>query len=692
VRHELGAAIVLLACASAGAGQPPLVFRGSTDLVEVDVVVHDRSGGFVDDLAVDDFSIEDTGQSQTIQQFYLHGSARPAPPAKSAIADPTTALDAARTVVVVFDTAHLTPGGFRRTQSAALTLFSREFRSGDLGGVVTDGRLANGRLTTDREELLKAVKEARPTSAKGTRVLVEHEWPRLSEIEAVRIVFDRDGNVLADAVRRACSDDPLICRKVPVDTYVQSKASQLAASAQAETALTLQILRALADQLARVRGRKTILLMSEGFIAEASWPMVQDVVTLASRASARLYTLDARGLERGLTSIATPATAPDDTSAQILDRMEFGGDPLNALATDTGGFAVRDTNQFDKAIARIGGDLNTYYVLGYRPTTAPDGKFHPIKVSVKRPGVAVRARRGYVAVPRAPSATVATASDVAGSDTDVRPGADAPRAPPAAELDAGAGAPRARPEAAAPAPAPESAPTSPVAPSARARTRPGAAANALRLAPTDKADPDASEGWNAYQRGDVATAQARLAVAAGRQDAQIWVHYAFGLASYALARYREAADAWERVRSGATGFEPVYFDLIDAYVQLKELDRAIRTARDALTRWPGDPEIFQALGVVQTVRGSLDDAVNAFQAAAAIAPDDANVYFNLGKAMELRYYKSRRYVNQLGRWISNEKDREAAIANYERHVSLGGAYAESAEAGLARLNWVPRPQ
>ena len=72
--------------------------------------------------------------------------------------------------------------------------------------------------------------------------------------------------------------------------------------------------------------------------------------------------------------------------------------------------------------------------------------------------------------------------------------------------------------------------------------------------------------------------------------------------------------------------------------------------------------------------------------------NDANTYFNLGEAMELRYFKSRRYVDQLRRWVSNEADRTEAIDNYRRHIELKGVYADSARAGLQRLEWVSRPK
>src|SRR5260221_14244258 len=82
-----------------------------------------------------------------------------------------------------------------------------------------------------------------------------------------------------------------------------------------------------------------------------------------------------------------------------------------AIPDEAGGFAAVNTNQFSTAFDRIVGDNNTYYVLAYYPPTdKKDGKFHRIDVKVSRPGLTVRARRGYMSAKgkAAPKATKKT--------------------------------------------------------------------------------------------------------------------------------------------------------------------------------------------------------------------------------------------------------------------------------------------
>jgi len=289
----------------------------------------------------------------------------------------------------------------------------------------------------------------------------------------------------------------------------------------------------------------------------------------------------------------------------------------------------------------------------------------------------VRARRGFVATAKPAAMIAAAPAQPAPVDRTTSP-------EPATPEPAAAPAP-----AATPAPAVDGTVTN-ATPSNGLRFRPDANKHIDLLLKDEPADEAAQRGWDAYQRGDVAGARASLEVAATSATAHPWVHYALGLSDYALRAFKESAAQWEAVRRVAPTFEPVYFDLVDSYLQLHEQDEAVKVLRAARDRWPKDPDVYNALGVVQTSRGVVDDAVKAFQQAVTLAPQDPVGHFNLGRALEMRYNRNRRYVQQLGRWVTNEHDRTDAIAHYQECIKLGGAFAESAQEGVTRLNWTPK--
>ena len=94
--------------------------------------------------------------------------------------------------------------------------------------------------------------------------------------------------------------------------------------------------------------------------------------------------------------------------------MRLGQDSLRTMSEETGGFAVVNRNDFETAFQRIVDDNSSYYVMGYYSTNERrDGRFRRIEVRVKdRPGLVVRARKGYVAPRgRAPETKAAAAKD-----------------------------------------------------------------------------------------------------------------------------------------------------------------------------------------------------------------------------------------------------------------------------------------
>jgi hypothetical protein len=92
------------------------------------------------------------------------------------------------------------------------------------------------------------------------------------------------------------------------------------------------------------------------------------------------------------------------TPSALNNEVRLGQDSLRVLSDETGGFAVVNTNDVAGAFRRVVDENSSYYVLGYYPANdRRDGRFRKIEVRVKRPGLTVRARRGYVAPRGRPS-------------------------------------------------------------------------------------------------------------------------------------------------------------------------------------------------------------------------------------------------------------------------------------------------
>ncbi|MBZ5516145.1 MAG: VWA domain-containing protein, partial [Acidobacteriia bacterium] len=98
------------------------------------------------------------------------------------------------------------------------------------------------------------------------------------------------------------------------------------------------------------------------------------------------------------------------------DRASFSRDPphtdsapfmnMQILAKRTGGRAFFNDNDLRAALRRAADDSRLVYVLGYYPTHGKwNGRFHDIKIRVRRPGVQLWHRQGYFAQPEEPATT-----------------------------------------------------------------------------------------------------------------------------------------------------------------------------------------------------------------------------------------------------------------------------------------------
>jgi len=140
---------------------------------------------------------------------------------------------------------------------------------------------------------------------------------------------------------------------------------------------------------------------------------LRDIINDANRTNSTFYPVDPRGLVMFDTGAASAVSFPQD---QKLRKIHV--DSIRTLADGTDGLAVVDSNDLDNGLKRISDDLTSYYLLGYYSSnTKLDGGYRALKVKVSRPGVNVRARRGYRAasaeeVAKARTAAAAPAVDV----------------------------------------------------------------------------------------------------------------------------------------------------------------------------------------------------------------------------------------------------------------------------------------
>jgi VWFA-related protein len=117
------------------------------------------------------------------------------------------------------------------------------------------------------------------------------------------------------------------------------------------------------------------------------------LLDVANRNNASFYPIDPRGL-----AVFDSAIGPERPPTLEVDRANLTNriETLRTLAENTDGIATVGSNDLDRGLKRIADDLSSYYLLGYYSSnTKLDGQFRKISVKVNRPGVEVRARRGY---------------------------------------------------------------------------------------------------------------------------------------------------------------------------------------------------------------------------------------------------------------------------------------------------------
>jgi VWFA-related protein len=398
--------------------QPP-TFSTEVEMVVVDVVVVAKGGGPLPGLRPQNFTITEDGVPQEIASFEEVDATLP--PAAEESVEPKPRISAntglhamsARSFVLAFDQDHLSPIGAGRAKTAIADFLRFGPRAGDNVMLVATGGGSwwVARAGAAEEELGALLRrlQGRYTS---------HTTPdQITDWEALRIWQDRDPIALEQVRRRLetyISGRQRSAEGVPVrgidrltegtkemvfDDEVRNRAQEVYQMSVVRNRTTLVSLARVLDSMAAVRGRKTLVLFSEGFIRDTRLEEYAAVLRAAQRANVALYFVDVRGLQ-----------APEETTAQfgallpaadVSEQITQGlvsSEGADELARSTGGFSIKNTNDLQRGLLRVAQEARHYYLLGYASSNPRrDGRWRKIAVKLSGADAEVRARQGYYA-------------------------------------------------------------------------------------------------------------------------------------------------------------------------------------------------------------------------------------------------------------------------------------------------------
>jgi VWFA-related protein len=382
------------------------VVRITSNLVQFDAVVTDKQGRPVTDLRPEDFEVYANGRKQEVTNF----SFITAEPGATPSAQPTPRPRNADKSAPPLPPARLKPGQVRRTVALVVDDLGTSFESlasvrgalkkfvdeqmqpGDLVAIMrtSAGMGALQQFTGDKRVLYSAIERVRwyPMGRAGLAAFAPMEPPGLST--SPNGGFD--------------STDP----NADLEDFRD----------QIFTVGTLGAINFIIRGMGELPGRKSIILFSDGLnILDPSDPTkrqrvidgMRRLVDLANRAAVVVYAVDARGLPYlGLTAADNTGTrSPQQVRDQLTQRSNSYRESqtgLAVLADQTGGLFIHENNDLGGAVRRVLEDQRSYYLIGFRPDDSVFERvrgrlhFNSLQVRLKRPGLKVRTRSGFIGV------------------------------------------------------------------------------------------------------------------------------------------------------------------------------------------------------------------------------------------------------------------------------------------------------
>jgi VWFA-related protein len=402
------------------------VIKVNAELVQTAVTVVDKDGHFVDGLDRDSFQLLVDGKPRPISLFdrITAGNASAAQLSKSAPSDSPVAKVSrtptvlGRTVVFFIDDMHMSADGLHRTRDMLRRFLTNEMTMADSAVITT----ASGQIgfleqfTNNKQVLSTAIERLSPRQYEvrsygtGSTQMREFDALIIDTSESKKVNSEVLNYYIRECVVQTSSPKTIPVARAAIAMTCETQVRNSARAVLIQSAKLTQNMYASLDSVmrsaAKSPGRKLAFFISDGFLLDAG-PHAPDlrgsldtIIDSAQKAGVVVYTIDSRGL-----------TNDGVDMRQGSARMDFGApigevqarqDAMNALAGDTGGRALRNTNFFDRWVGKVLDETSNYYLLAWRPDNEAErlAKFRHVQISiVNRPDLSVRAPRGYLTGP-----------------------------------------------------------------------------------------------------------------------------------------------------------------------------------------------------------------------------------------------------------------------------------------------------
>lgn len=402
------------------------------EVVVVNAIVTDRDGNPITDLTVDDFEVLENRKKQTIQSFFQEiyqspqssltwgGAVGAEEPAPEATSDKPRLLS-----LVIDDLTHPPMGTLNRTIQAIRGFVERGLKEGNYISIMTASRGYFVPFTQDSELLLAEIDRIhkkldftpsmnRPgcvsmTDAQAEEIHVVSSTPGSRAFDVAMAEAEDCGiggasaNPLNERQRVGVGTTGVDETQQAIEVYVRTLAAQHLSLKKGRTRRLLDVLRGHIRSLGPVEAKKSMVLLSAGFLHRALRYDLERLVDMALKTGIIFNTIRSTGLETSpMYDVSETFTNSSNLRLEkallVTEDRRQKGMSLDYLAKATGGIYFKDNNDLGAGLRQVVDQQFSYYVLSYAtPPKKPDGRYYRLRVKVSRPGVRVTHRKGFYA-------------------------------------------------------------------------------------------------------------------------------------------------------------------------------------------------------------------------------------------------------------------------------------------------------